>query len=296
MVSRKIHAIKHHSGRIKRKIVAHKHRIDKINGIAIFGSLICFIAFALLISSSGLTLKNVTNITNVLSSAAISANFLALKPFLYGFVAMIMFAAGLTFLSSYGFYRGSYKIGFVSIIPAILIVLLLGLSIFSGLLALAVVISSIYVIPLANTYGMELRRWRRFRVGSKSVGRILIVFNVILALAVMLSVSVNPVEYQQDFKNSLKELMIASVQVPDALKPLVEAELDQRISDMPLFQAYVRWLPLVSAFSFWVGLEFLRALILSSGSGMISYVLIRIMHNPIHEARRKEMYEKKHGK
>jgi hypothetical protein len=67
----------------------------------------------------------------------------------------------------------------------------------------------------------------------------------------------------------------------ETMKQKLEQELKEKIEtsvdESPIFNAYIRWLPAISAFTIWVLLEFLRGLIFSNIGGAFTTGLLRFL-------------------
>jgi len=192
-------------------------------------------------------------------------------------VSIFFFILGLSFLSVGGYYNDNNKIGFVSLV--ILPFIILRFSIMQIFLLLGVVISSLFIISLANTYGQELKKWKYFRVGSNSVGKALFVFNIIIAVGVFVVISSNLSFYQDQFRNTFVETFVASIPLPENAS---EADLERAreqipslLESIPLFGTIVEFLAPFTAFTVWITLEVIKQFG-SLLAGVITSILIRI--------------------
>ena len=59
------------------------------------------------------------------------------------------------------------------------------------------------------------------------------------------------------------------------LENAIRQEIQNSVDSSPIFNSYIRWLPVTSAFTIWVLLEFLRGLILSNIGGLFSTAILR---------------------
>ena len=200
-------------------------------------------------------------------------------------------------------------------------------SIASFFIALSIALSAIYIIPLSRTYDEELKKWKLFRIGSNSAGKVLLIFNVFVAIGILVAIYVNTAYYENSFSNefssTLKELSvrqssaladtyltiyrasaIAAIDktypnLPQAQRAVLVAQLDQQISELkknlaeevnktadqtgkaaienlPLFEAYMTWLPILTAFTVFIVLEFMRSLVFCNIAGLFSALTIKI--------------------
>jgi len=209
--------------------------------------------------------------------------------FFYVIISIIFLTLGFSFLSSYGYHKDRTKTGLISgIIGAVFVMLFFNASLVGIFLSIAIIITSVYIIPLSNTYGKEFKKWTRFRVGSNSLGKVFMIINVFVALGIFLSVSLNMGFYQGSFKENLATSLTTMTAVPQGFEDVVnqttarqetEKFISQAIDNSPFFQIYLRWLPILLAFGVWVVLEFLRTFIFSNIGGIFTYALIRMNKN-----------------
>jgi len=268
-----------------------KNKIGLKEILAMAGSLICFSIFSIILYSSNLSVESLVNIQNYFLSGMITqtsgmttldATISLMAPFISALLAFVFLVAGFAFLSSYGFIKSYSKIGLISIVIAALILILFNFSIPSIFLSVAIVTSSVYIIPLANTYGKELRRWVFFRTGSHSISKTLLVTNILITIAVFSTVSISLDYYEQSFKEDLSNTMTSmlassfSEEVPPALSEEMNQSIAALFEDSPIITAYIRWLPVLTAFILFFVLEFFRSLIFSNVGGFFTDILIRV--------------------
>ena len=144
-------------------------------------------------------------------------------------------------------------------------------------MGIILVLISGYIMPLSATYAIELKKWVKFRIGSNSIGKTLMIFNVVLAVAVFFLVLSNTAVYENELKTGLKQRALDLVgQISDKVSAeTLEEQIEQLVDNNPLLQTYVRWLPLIIAVGFWASLEFLRTLVMSNLAGIFTKILIR---------------------
>jgi len=253
------------------------------------GAAISYILFVVLVSVSNLSVNSLVNLQNYLlksailrteGSGTINAISIILQPFFSILLAIILLVLFFSFLSSYGYFDINKKLGLAAGLITAVITLIVFPTITGAFLAISLIVACFYITPLANTYGKEFRKWVKFRVGSNAVGKALLIFNVLLALGIFFSVLSSSQFYQSSFKNELKstltEIALAALPaagVPNDVKTEVESRVANSVENSPLINAYLRWLPVLSALGVWVILEFLRNIIFSNIGGLFNYVL-----------------------
>jgi len=266
---------------------------DKYELVIITGSIISFLLFSILLKASGISVDSIVNMQNHFMRLAIiqttglsviQSTLFMISYVLNIFLALMLLTLGFAFLTVYGFFKGdnkekNLKVGLASgAIGSIMLLFILGFSFISIFLAVALIICCIYIIPLANAYGNELKRWVFFRVGAHSINKVLLIVNVLLVLGIFFSVLFNINFYQESFKHGvtslIKEMTIGSVSSP--VGEVFESELNSTVENVPLIEAYMRWLPVLTAFGVWIVLEFLRGLVLSNIGGLFTSLMIRI--------------------
>jgi len=269
--------------------------------ITLLGGVISFALFAIVLYLSRFSVNSIVDLQNHILKTillqtgevnTIGAIVALLQPFTLVFVALLFLVLGFAFLSSHGFFSTDKKIGFISgIIGAILILVLLNLSIASLFIAAALIIGSLYIIPLSNTYGKELKKWILFRTGSHSISKVLLITNILIAVAIFLAIFSNLPAYETNFKDDITESMttVAMASIPRSqaflfdesqvqqLEDEVRNQVESSVNESSIFNSYIRWLPATSAFTIWVLLEFLRGLILSNIGGAFTSGILRFL-------------------
>jgi hypothetical protein len=266
----------------------NSENLDKVS--AAF-SIVFYAIFLAFIKFSGVSINYIVNIQNtvlksmIIESAGkntLSSVVYLLTPFLTAFVSLLVLVAALSFMCSYGYYKPGKKIGMITGIINAIVTIILFPSIIGVFIAVSAFVTFWYVVPLSNTYGMELKKWKKFRTGSNAVGKALLIFNIIVALGVLFSVAGNINVYKASFKEDLvgTATSITLESLPPESQMLGEGVLRDRISssieNSKLFDAYIRWLPIISAFGLWVMLEFIRNIILSNVGGLFTYGFIGV--------------------
>jgi hypothetical protein len=265
---------------------------DTLEKIALAGAVISILLFSLILGYSGISSGSAVNIQNSLIMAFLASSPIDfLTPLIFGILSFVFLAMFFAFLSAYGYFSDDRRTGLIAGIAGALITIVIFHSITSIFLAIGLLLSSVYVVPLANTYSKELKRWIRFRVGSNAIGKALMIMNVAIALGVFLSISINAQYYQDSFQSELRTTMrdaigaqtssLTASQLPAAQQAILQQQLDAQIDQQiekalstPFFVAYFRWLPAIAALSVWIILEFLRNILLSNVGGVFTSVLI----------------------
>jgi hypothetical protein len=260
---------------------------------ALAGAVISFLFSAVFIKLSGFSVASLVNyLGTIIRQGFVGTAGLNTFGAVHSLAAYLFFViTGLVFLvlaysfaSAYGYYEERKKTGLLlSLVGGIIFFFMIGFTLASAGLALGVFISCFVIMPLANTYGHELRRWIHFRVGSNTISRSLFILNIVIALAVFFSVLFSLASYQIAFRDDLKSAITDSVKssIPtgiisvdaSAVDSMISGQVDASLSS-PIFTAYFRWLPVISAFSVWAVLEFLR-LFLPYLAGAFTAAIVR---------------------
>lgn len=265
--------------------------------ITIAGSVFCFLLSFLLIRNSGISIDYITSFQSqlmkfiMIGSADMTLEaslFVFIASFLGMFTAFIPFTAGFAFLSSYGFLNNKRFIGLAaSLVSSVFMLILFGFSILSIFLVIAMIISCTFIIPLANTYGKELKRWVLFRTGSHSISTALMIINIFAGIGVFLAVSANMGYYAEsikaDFSSTMEEVTLAEFsslgELTEEQQMLLNDQIKQRteefFADSLLIRSLIKFLPVTTAFSAWAFLELLRMLLIPNIGGIMTYLMIR---------------------
>jgi len=240
--------------------------ITKKEKVSIIGAAACFIIFMFLLDISLAFLVNLQFYFFDIPSGGIS--FEVIKPL----IAIFFLIMGFCFLSVSGFYKDNYKIGLVALV--ILPFIMLRFSFMQLFLFAAILLASLFIVPLSNTYGQELKKWKYFRVGSNSVGKALFLFNIIIVAGIFIAVSMNLTFYQVQYKNKLVSTFFSSLpeNIPDEQ---AAANIPSIIDSVPLFKTISDLLPIFTALTVWVILEIVKQFG-SLVAGIMSSILIRI--------------------
>ena len=112
-------------------------------------------------------------------------------------LSFIIFCFALSFLSV----RKIGNLRYFLIIPIFLSGILFNFSILFLFFGFGLFVSCLYVIPLGETYKKELKKWKKFRVGSNAVSKSLFVLFLFIFLGSFISFSIND-SYRQVFLNT----------------------------------------------------------------------------------------------
>ncbi len=266
-------------------------KLETLEKISIVLPVAAYVVFLFLLKHSGISVGYIVNLQNSLLKSMIvgssdlgtaSSLLHVLAPFSTIFLAVIVLVLSFSFVSSYGYFSADKRIG--AVIGAICVVLTVILfpTVMGLFIAASAFVSFVFLIPLSNTYGKELKKWVLFRVGSNSVSKALLVTNILMALGILFAVLLGMQYYQASFRQDLTETMttIALESLPPEAqllgKDLVENQISSSIEDSKIFNAYFRWLPLISGFSFWVIMEFFRNLVFSNIGGLFTHFAIKL--------------------
>ncbi len=248
--------------------IENQNKLEKITAI---GAMLSFVLAAVFVKFSSLSVSSLVNLQNTLlekalvesgSSNTLGSVYIVGSYFMNAFIALVFLTLAFAFLASYGFYEDRKRAGLVlSVIGGLIFIAFLGFTLASFIVGVGIILSGYSTIPLAHNYGEELKKWIHFRVGSNSISRAHFILNLFIALAIFAAVLANLAFYEAEFKSNIRE-SISSVVKPSLPKQIdqnaINSIIDQQINSSPLFSAYIRWLPVTSAFSVWVILEFLR--------------------------------------
>lgn len=243
----------------------------------------CSLASALLVKASGMSLDRLVIAQNEAVKLLFggSAEFLGAAVIIQLMFSMFFLSLGLSFLSAYGAGNDRYQTGLVSgIISAALLVAVI--QTMQALIAgISLIAAFSYAVPLSNTYFKELKKWKFFRTGSNAAGKAFFVINLIIAAGIFILITANAGHYEGIFSADLKAtISSAALETVDIDSPLIREQVSSRVSELvdtsPVFQSYIKWLPLLTAFTFWIALEFMRSVIFSNVSGALTSAMLRL--------------------
>ena len=262
--------------------------IKKIDVLVILGSLISFVLFFVLLRdiSTGHLIQMQTKILGQIlietqGFTIFETLFSLISPFLLPFLGLAFLVLGFVILAFYGKQYQNHIGILIGAISAVLSLLFFSFSLVSIFVGISLFVSCIYILPLANTYFKEFKKWKKFRLGSRTVSTILLIFNIVLAVGVFTEVHLNS-EYKENYKEDLTDTItqIGARSTPmdptgQIDKETIKEAFEKKIKDSPLVESAIRLLPLTIAAMVWVILEFLRTIILGNLGGGLSYIILR---------------------
>lgn len=170
----------------------------------VFVSTLYFLGFVV-IYLSNISLNSITtlqaNFIELLIPNARNSAFEAFISIFSGILiaisGLIIFCIGLSFLAV----KKLDKLKYFLLIPILCSGFLFNFSILYLFFGMGLFVSSMYIIPLGETYKMELKKWKKFRVGSNAISKALFVLFLFVFLGSLISFSVND-SYRQLFFNT----------------------------------------------------------------------------------------------
>jgi len=170
----------------------------------VFVSTLYFLGFVV-IYLSNISLNSITTLqANFIELLILNARNSAFEAFisifsgiLIAISGLIIFCIGLSFLAV----KKLDKLKYFLLIPILCSGFLFNFSILYLFFGMGLFVSSVYIIPLGETYKMELKKWKKFRVGSNAISKALFVLFLFVFLGSLISFSVND-SYRQLFFNT----------------------------------------------------------------------------------------------
>ncbi len=273
-------------------MVAMQNKLSPMDRVVIIGTFASFLVSFLVLRLSSFSASTMVNSQNyivktmILSTTGMTtldALSTALKPFTYVFISLIFFVLAISLMSFYGYKNKSRRVGIIIGLLSAAAAIILFETIWGVFLAVAVFVCSFYSAQFSNTYSKELKRWIFFRTGSNTAGKVMFMANIVISLGLFLAVLQSQAAYEVTFRHDLTDSMRSIVMSTPGASLLSQATLDQKIdtaiSSSTLFQSYIRWLPVMTAFGAWVVLEFLRNVILANLSGVFTFILLKKSEN-----------------
>src|SRR3989338_684071 len=237
-----------------------------------------FLASLILLRLSGFSSSTIVNLENYViksimlsSSDTFTALYTFLRPFFLVFFALIFLVLAVSILSYYGCRRDDTVGRNVGIISMIFTLVLF--------LAVAIFFCSFYSTKLSSAYSKELKKWVAFRIGSNTVGKVLFVTNILIVIGVFLSVLLSQQAYaasfRQDITATMKSIAVALPGASGIHSEVLNGRIDEAVQTSPIFASYITWLPVTSALTTWIVLEFLRNVVLANIGGLFTYLMLR---------------------
>ena len=244
-----------------------------------------FLASLILLRLSGFSSSTIVNLENYViksimlsSSDTFTALYTFLRPFFLVFLALIFLVLAVSILSYYGCRRDDTMGRNVGIISMIFTLVLFP-AVAGIFLAVAVFFCSFYSTKLSSAYSKELKKWVAFRIGSNTVGKVLFIFNILIVIGVFLSVLASQNVYATSFRQDITETMRSvAVALPGASaipSEVLNERIETAVQTSPIFASYITWLPVTSALTTWIVLEFLRNVVLANIGGLFTYLMLR---------------------
>ncbi|MFA4820121.1 MAG: hypothetical protein WC613_04145 [Candidatus Aenigmatarchaeota archaeon] len=258
---------------------------DKAVIIGTFTSFLVSFLVLRLSSFSASTMVNSQNYivkTMILSTTGMTtldALSTALKPFTYVFISLIFFVLAISLMSFYGYKNDNKKVGVLAGLLSAACAVIIFETLWGAFLAIAVFLCCYYSPQFSNTYAKELKRWVFFRTGSNTAGKVMFMANIVISLGLFFSVlqsqAAYEVAFRHDLTDSMKSIVLSTPGASLLPQDTLNQKIDTAISSSTLFQSYIRWLPVMTAFGAWVVLEFLRNVVLANLSGVFTFILLK---------------------
>lgn len=122
---------------------------------------------------------------------------------------LIFFVIALSFLIVYGVkFGGDFRIAFPSTLIASIIGFLLVPYTFTVFLAVGLLVSSFMITDLAQGYLKELKKWKNYRVGSNTLGKVFMVINIMIVLGLFFNLTANLNGYHNLYKDEVKKMAL----------------------------------------------------------------------------------------
>ena len=257
--------------------------------IAVITSL-SFLLSLLSLRFSGFSSSRIVNFYNYIINAVIfsaNTNTLAalgvlLEPFIPVAMSLVFLTLSISLLAYCGSQDKSRMVGNMSGAAGAVMAVIIFPTIAGAFLSIAILVCGFYAVGLSGMYSKESKKWTRFRTGSNTAGKLLIIANVLIALGIFSSVLAQQSQYEESFRQELKgSVESLALSLPGA-SSLPREALEQRIestanalTESEFFSAYIVWLPVSAAFTAWIILEFLRNLVFANLGGLFTYSMLR---------------------
>lgn len=191
----------------------------------------------------------------------------------------------------------------VALVPSVAGLIFLGISLTSVLFSLSLIISGYFICPLSIMYLKELTRWKRYRIGSKTIAKCFFLVNLLVFFGLMGSVILNINHYNSIYVSNARDIIFSVVpdigtgvmpeiegfellpdeqkqEIMDEYSRMTEAqkqEINTRIDEMfetgnisALINICILFIPLM-VFAF---LELFRVVVLSPLSGLVTRIIL----------------------
>src|SRR3989338_488374 len=273
-------------------MVTMQNKLSSRDKAVVIGTLTSFLVSFLVLRLSGFSASTMVNSQNyivktmILSTTGMTtlgALYTALKPFTYVFISLVFFTLAISILSYYGCKNYNKRVGIIAGLLSAACAVIIFETLWGAFLALAVFLCGYYAPQFSNTYSKELKRWVFFRTGSNTAGKVMFIANILISLGLFFAVLQSQATYETMFRQDLTDYMKSIVMSTPGASLLPQDTINQKIntaiSSSTLFQAYIRWLPVMTAFGAWVVFEFLRNVVLANLSGVFTFILLKKSEN-----------------
>lgn len=262
--------------------------LDRAGKKTVFLTSLSFLISMLFLKFSGFSVSSIVNFYNhIIKSIIFSASTdtfaglgLLLRPFAFVVMSLAFLTLAISILAYFGS-SGTKSAGNISGVIGALIAIILFPTITGIFLAVSIFACSL-AARFSGMYAKEMKKWVNFRIGSNTAGKTLLIMNIIIALGVFSSILASQAQYEASFRNELKDsvrslalsLPGASSMPPEVLNERIESTTAS-LTGSKFFSAYIIWLPVSSAFTAWIILEFLRNLIFANLGGLFTYLMLK---------------------
>ena len=104
------------------------------------------------------------------------------------------------------------RLGLLScLISSVIGMIIVGPSLTSLIFALSIMICGALITPLSVMYLEELKKWKKYRIGSKTIDKCFLLINLLLLFALFLNVFFEIEYYNDIYTNETKEIVIEMV-------------------------------------------------------------------------------------
>jgi hypothetical protein len=261
-------------------------RNDLIFGASSFA---CFLLSFVLLKLSGFSSSNIIGVQSYIVRSAIAQTTgmgtleslgAVIQPFQLVLFAVVFYVLGLSVLAAYGYHDEDNAGKFVGIFAAIA-ALALFQSMWGAFLAASVLVACVFSASLANMYKKELKKWVVFRVGSHTVGKMFTLLAIFMSAGIFALIMSSQAQYSSVFEKdfvSMTKSIATSVPGAELLdESLLNSQIEGLVRSSPIFESYIRWMPVTSALVVWFVLSFLAFFATILG-GAFTYAIIRVFN------------------
>ncbi|HDI02757.1 MAG TPA: hypothetical protein ENF95_01335 [Candidatus Aenigmarchaeota archaeon] len=278
----------------KRKII-----IGTLTSSLIFLSFVFFKTFS--ISSRSVIIFPSTFFKYFLSEFAAKGSYFAMTNSLikgaFFVIPFIPLVLGFSVLIFYGVkFEEDKRLGFASsFIPSLLGTVFIGPSLTSIIFSLGVVLSGTFSTGIAVMYFKELKKWKEYRTGARTGGKLFLIINILLLFALLINTIQNSNEYTDFYKKEMKDSIMSlfeesetlgigelNITIPNtgiekeiekAQRKMIESKVDEMLNTERM-SALISFCVFLMPFMIFAILETLRAIIFSPLFGVISSITL----------------------